>query len=146
MATFVLGHARPKGSLSPQIVRGGDGQATGRVRQVESSKDGPRWRRIMARAFREVRGDAAPFDGAVIVSTEFWFDYPSQAARELPWPIHPYIGDIDKLVRNVLDALTDAQVYLDDRQVVDLGQTRKMWVPDHMIGAQAGVGVSVWRV
>jgi hypothetical protein len=30
------------------------------------------------------------------------------------------MGDLDKLVRNVLDALTDAQVYRDDVQVVSV--------------------------
>lgn len=139
---FVAGTPRPKGSLEPQIVRGGGGRATGRVRMVEGSPDSTRWRRTMAMAFRdEVR---PPLDGPVVVSCGFWFDRSRYGpdTRKLPYPTGKTIADLDKLVRNVLDALTDAQVYFDDRQVVMLGTTGKFWCIE---GDTEGVKVSVWR-
>ena len=45
----------------------------------------------------------------------------------LPYPSNHTIGDIDKLVRACLDALTDAGVWNDDSQVVQL-VARKVFV------------------
>jgi crossover junction endodeoxyribonuclease RusA len=45
----------------------------------------------------------------------------------LPYPSSHAIGDIDKLTRACLDALTDAGVWNDDSQVVDL-RARKVFV------------------
>lgn len=43
-----------------------------------------------------------------------------------PFPSNHAIGDIDKLVRACLDALTDAGIWKDDSQVVDL-RAIKIW-------------------
>ena len=146
--TFIEGHARPKGSLEPQIVRGGGGRPTGQVRMVESSTDGPRWRRTIAKHVEPLGW--AQLDGPCVVQAVFWFDpasvgWRSEELSRDDHPTHPHIGDLDKLVRNVLDALEDAGVYANDRQVVGFGYTGKHWALTHL-GEKAGLSLAVWPV
>ena len=47
-----------------------------------------------------------------------------------PYPIARGSGDIDKFVRAALDSLTDAKVWADDVQVVDV-RARKVWAGEH---------------
>lgn len=141
VVTYVDGTPRPKGSLKPQMIRDGSGRLTGRVRMVESSAESSRWRRIMAKAFRDAYGDCEPYGDAVGVSAQFHFDpreYTTKVDGLPRYPTIKQIGDLDKLVRNVFDALTDAGVYVDDRQVVITPDTWKIW------GPQSGVVVRVW--
>lgn len=147
-ATFIEGHARPKGSLKPQIVRGGGGRPTGKVRMVESSTDGPVWRRTVAEHVEELEWER--IDGPCVVEMIFWFD-PLSVGHQLAYldewdyPTHPHIGDLDKLVRNVLDALQDAGAYANDRQVVGFGETTKRWARP-WYGEKAGLSLEVWPV
>jgi hypothetical protein len=155
-ATFIPGHARPKGSLEPQIVRGGGGRPTGKVRMVESSTDGPRWRRTIAKHVKALGW--ARIDGPCVVQMGFWFD-PASVGHQLAhldegdYPTHPAIGDLDKLVRNVLDALgadetgkgNGAELYADDRQVVAFGDTFKRWARP-WFAEKAGLELRVWPI
>ena len=54
-------------------------------------------------------------------------------------------GDVDKLARAVLDALTDAGVWKDDSQVVDL-RARKAWVGDEGALSKPGAVIVVRRL
>lgn len=127
--TFVPGHARPKGSLSPQQVKDGAGELTGRVRLVDSPHS-VRWRRTIE---KHVRGLGWPpiIEAPCEVNMTFWFAPASVGITRAyldthPFPTHPHIGDLDKLVRNVLDALQNADAYGNDRQVVRV-VTDKVW-------------------
>ncbi len=145
LSTFVTGTPRPKGSLDVQQVRDGAGRLTGRVRAKDSDLS-TRWLRTMVLRFKGQIGSVAePYPGPVMVSAVFWFDRDEYGAKTggEPYPTGANIGDLDKLVRNVLDALqskTGAGVIADDRQVVELFNTHKRWAPP---GGVSGVGVEV---
>ena len=151
---FVQGTPRPKGSMDTSATRDGSGKLTGGVR-VKDSPQSVRWRRTMAQqlAMSYAARSVEPVRGPVVVRATFWFD-PERfgAATQLtPWPMHPQIGDLDKLLRNLLDALAvdetgkgnGAAVFANDRQVVrfDAG-TEKRWSLD----GREGVHVIVWEI
>lgn len=144
--TFVPGHPRPKGSMDPQHVRDGAGRLTGGMRLVESSKDGPRWRRIVAQHVRAL-GWPIIAEGPVCVAMTFWF--PPPKGEHGRYAIGGEIGDLDKLVRNVLDALgvdktgkgNGAGVYSDDRQVAYLHEPLKYYA---LPAERIGLGLRVW--
>lgn len=150
---FVPGVPRSKGSLKPQRVRGGGGVDTGRTRLVDTPQS-KAWRRTMAKAFLRhwAWAHTEPLTGPVVVSALFYFDrdaYPG--AVDMDYPIHPHIGDLDKLLRNLCDALqvdetgegNGAGIIADDRQVVDFASSRKVWTRP---GELVGVSVEVWEV
>jgi len=60
----------------------------------------------------------------------------------LPYPSSHAIGDIDKLARAILDALTDAGVWNDDSQVVTLN-TCKVFVGEYNALDRPGAVISV---
>jgi hypothetical protein len=116
---LVPGAAKTKGSMEVR------NRATGAMK--ESVAGSSRWRALMAQAVRddiarrnctggdrghncEHRapfncGDVEPYAGAVSVTVEAYLTPPYD--RDSWWvrPIWPRAGDLDKLVRNVLDAL-----------------------------------------
>ena len=59
-----------------------------------------------------------------------------------PFPSSHAIGDIDKLARACLDALTDAGIWKDDSQVVDL-HARKVWVGEVLALDRPGAVIDV---
>lgn len=152
MSTFVPGIPRPKGSLKPQQIRGGGGRLTGRTRLVDSDNS-KHWRRTMAKHFGAMRTVGMPVSGPVVVSAVFYFDRNDYLVRaDSQWPDHPHIGDLDKLLRNLLDALqvdetgegNGAGIIADDRQVVKFVEpTCKAWAVGDEV---AGVAVVVWEV
>lgn len=151
---FVEGTPRPKGSLDTHATRDGAGRLTGGV-HVKDSPQSVKWRRTMAQRLRSTYAarSAEPVVGPVVVRATFWFDPKrfGSAAQGTPWPMHPQIGDLDKLLRNLLDALAvdetgkgnGAAVIANDRQVVrfDAG-TEKRWSLD----GREGVHVIVWEI
>jgi Holliday junction resolvase RusA-like endonuclease len=107
----------PKGSLKPTGRRGQ------RVRLVEQVKGSKPFRVAVAEAARlAVAGrEGYPLVGPVEVHLVCAFvKPPSYPKRRRCWPITRGTGDMDKLERNVLDALTDAGVVGDDSQVCRL--------------------------
>jgi hypothetical protein len=109
---FVPGAAKTKGSM---VAR-----PNGSMK--ESVVGSSRWRALMAQAVRddierrrryvaagEVNPPGWPYPGAVSVTVEAYLTPPTGwVARFLAaviWPIWPRAGDLDKIVRNVLDAL-----------------------------------------
>lgn len=64
------------------------------------------------------------YEGGVIVAFCVWLQRrPSQAGDEVP--TKRTAQDVDHHARAILDALTDAQVYRDDSQVVDLSSSKR---------------------
>ncbi len=112
--TFVAGTAKTKGSMEVR------NKATGAMK--ESVIGSSQWRALMAAAVRDdiARRGAGrvaanlpvlpmPYPAAVAVTLTFYLSPPAGwVARFLAafvWPIWERAGDLDKLVRNVLDAL-----------------------------------------
>lgn len=67
-----------------------------------------------------------PLEGPVIVRITFGLPKPQSAPKtKRTWPVKARSGDIDKLARSCLDAITSV-VFADDSQVVEL-HVRKDW-------------------
>ena len=121
LSCWVPGRPKTKGSLT--VVNGRRGLAS----DTPASK---RWRQLMAYAVAGLV--KAPLDGPVVVAAVFHLPTADVAAGR--------VGDLDKLARNLLDALTDAGVYGDDVQVTRLLVDK---VEADMAGRGPGVDVRV---
>ncbi len=119
---FVPGHPRPKGSMER---RGG--------RMVQSSPESGTWQRRVAAAVRDDmvrRGTPmAPVGAPVAVTLAYVM------------PDTGGLGDIDKLERNILDAMTGV-VYVDDVQVMAVEHVRVM-MGDHASVSVGAPGVYI---
>jgi Holliday junction resolvase RusA-like endonuclease len=144
---FVPGRCRTKGSLKANGTTAG-----GRTRLVESTELSKPWKIKMIRAILRSRLAAGPlsvtYPEPVEVRCEFLFDRevgvrgkinPSSATA---WPISIIWGDLDKFLRNLLDALTQSRLIKDDSLVVSI-RSRKRWTRD---GEQQGVTCTVLAV
>lgn len=145
LSGFVPGRPRPKGSVDTEQVVDGSGRRTGRVRVKQGSPESSAWQQTMAVAFRECRMLPAPMVGPIVVSAVFWFDPMRYGpkTRALPYPMGTQIGDLDKLLRNVFDALQQAKIIADDRNVVEVVNTRKAWIPLDVAACDRQEGVAV---
>lgn len=140
LSVWIQGKARPKGSLD--LMDGG--------RVKENNPASTPWRKHVVNVLRKHLAAAGsfgltlgtleswPIDVPVGVRLRFLFVRPANAKFDLPGT--RATGDVDKLTRNVLDALTDAGVIVDDALVCDLDVNAR-YTP----GA-AGVLIEVWRV
>lgn len=148
LAFRVDGKARPKGSLTPVPVRG----KPGKFWLKESSTDGPLWRRHVKAGAREALrlggiavGAVTGFPTVLPVRVVMRFGFERIVGTKVEGaeyaPVSQYFGDLDKLIRNVLDALTDAGVYVDDRQVSAVEATKR-YVAD---GEVAHALIEIWE-
>lgn len=104
LSCWVPGRPKTKGSLT--VVNGRHGIAT----DTPASK---RWRQLMAYTVGlTLAPRGGTLEGPVVVVAVFHLPAVDVAAGR--------VGDLDKLARNLLDALTDAGVYGDDVQVTRL--------------------------
>ena len=128
------GLPQPQGSAKA-FVRGGHAVITSANVHLRP------WRAAVTAAAAEARGDAATIAGPVFVTLAFTFPRPAGhygkrglrgTAPEFP-ATRP---DLDKLVRACADALTDAGVWRDDAQVVEINASKEY-------GEHPGVTISV---
>ena len=87
--------------------------------------------------------------GAWSIELIFIMQFPaSLTPARRPWPAVRN-GDIDKLTRLMLDALTDAQVWGDDSLVVDLHAVKVYPHSPHpdadVLGGDTGAVIRIWR-
>lgn len=111
LAFVVHGVPKPKGSM----------RHVGRGRMIEQLAGSKPWREAVKWAALEAVAAAGwtTLTGPVQVDVVFSFAKPKSAPKgRRTWPITRSTGDIDKLLRNCLDALVDAGVLRDDSQVV----------------------------
>lgn len=90
----------------------------GRIVMREASNDLKKHRaQFTKHIIDQTKGWVAPDqDAAFIVTIVFYFAKPKSAKR----PHMTTTPDIDKCARFILDAISDANVWLDDKQVTDL--------------------------
>lgn len=98
----------------------------------QDTPESKRWRSLMAYALEQAKGDTAPAGVPVAVRAVFFL--PAQDVTT------PGCGDLDKLLRNLLDAGTDAEAYADDVQVVRTFVDKVPCPP----GEGPGVVVTIW--
>ena len=126
MISFIVyGQAKPAGAL--QIGRTGDGRS---FLHHRSSKSLAEWKAAIKREAAEAT-HGSPYTGAVALDARFYVQRPAghYGKRGLrpsapAYPIKRSVGDIDKLARALLDALTGVS-FLDDSQVVDLKLSKR---------------------
>lgn len=136
---FVPGIARTKGSLTPKRIQG-------RTPVLVDSELSIAWRRLVAYQARNALPEGhvpslAPIMVSIVVTLPGldWKDVLSQGS-----------GDIDKIVRNVLDALAvdpkkpdlAAGVYVNDAQVVCVNATKQ---PDRAGTLRRGLHLIAWE-
>lgn len=129
---WVPGHPVTQGSKRAFV-------AGGHARLVESGGDRHRlWRHAINDEARQ-RWVKAPLIGPIGVALVFAIQPPKTMtrAKRAAGPVGAHSGDIDKLTRAVLDALTGV-VYLDDSQVTLL-VAEKRWATDVGPGARIAI-------
>ncbi len=139
----VVGAPHTKGSLQcvgPRKCPGCGGAVFHQLVEDDSTGGGKRWRKQLESGGRALRASIGyTFEGPVSVDATFVFERPAAASRRL-FPHTRSSGDLDKLTRMLLDALTSAQVLRDDSLVCELN-VRKQY--PGMIPELSGPGVVV---
>jgi hypothetical protein len=145
---FVPGAAKTKGSMEVR------NRATGAMK--ESVAGSSRWRALMAQAVRDdiarrqppVAELRSPWPGAVSVTVEAYLAFGIRV-RRLPetWalPIWSQAGDLDKLVRNVLDALgsTSRNAKMNGGAIVDDNLVCRIVASKHVADDRHPAGVRI---
>jgi crossover junction endodeoxyribonuclease RusA len=130
---FVPGHPSPQGSKSARR-----NPHTGRIHLIESSTALGPWReRIALAAHIAMNGRTLRAD-AITLRLRFVLPRPKSAPKRHTPPAIKRNGDIDKLARACLDALSGT-IYIDDAQVTNLHAHKRI----AEIGETPGVNIRV---
>lgn len=117
----------------------GSKRHVGGGRMVESSKALGPWRSTVTLAVHQACPGPA-LTGAVAVSVEFVLPRPKSTPKRST-PPHIRKPDVDKLIRAVFDAVTDAGVVWGDDSQVDVVQASKRTAE---VGETPGVRIVAW--
>lgn len=82
--------------------------------------------------FAQLPHGFSPYDTAVVVSAVFNVKRPKSTKLEAPKP------DIDNYLKSLLDAMTDACVWTDDKHVVTVSATKR-WADEDSISADVAM-------
>lgn len=131
LAAFIPGQPKTKGSMTAR--------ANGSM--YENVEGSSRWKATMRSVLEQTIAKSPGFRAVeagrpVRVDLTAFMARPSGETGSPAFPCAGRIGDLDKLVRNALDAGTEAGVWADDVQVTDFGQTRKRWATERGPGIQ----------
>jgi crossover junction endodeoxyribonuclease RusA len=134
----LVGLPIPQGSLRPFKL------ARGYVMVATNAKRLKPWRLELKEAAAAALNGGGPAQSAVLLTIEFRFPRPSghfgkRGLRPSAPPAMFRRPDLDKLVRAILDALTDAGAFRDDAQVDEI-RARKRYCTD---GESPGVKVVI---
>lgn len=130
---FVPGHPAPKGS----IVQWRDGNGINHTR--ESSHRVKPWVAEVHRLACLKKPAGGPLRGPVGVRCTFYLPRPQ--SNDDPFPMDRQKGDVDKLIRAVMDGLM-GPVLVDDSEVVVCSGI-KTWAPSQK---EAGVVIVAWEI
>lgn len=121
----------------------GSKRHVGNGRMIESSKRVKPWRE----AVRDAVGDVVEtLDGPLTMHVVFTVSKPKMAPKnKRTYPITRYSGDIDKLLRSTLDALTDAGVIKDDSMVIDVRACKIFPGEGHLALDEPGACIRIWK-
>lgn len=114
----VIGAPAPQGSKKAIVLK--KGKHAGRAVVVEDSKHVKPWRAALAAAISEAMGSRLAFDGPLALHLRFVLPAPPSLSRKELARGPCKKPDLDKLVRAVMDAITDAGAWADDGRVVHL--------------------------
>jgi hypothetical protein len=138
----VAGRPRTKGSLKPVHRKLGPGRCS--VSLTESGEYSKPWLQAIVRAVK-AQCAVTRYAGAVVVDCFFRFDRLCSTDPALDWPTREQgtyaHGDEDKLRRQVLDALTQSGLILDDSLSIG-GANYKRWSRPE-VGETCGVLIGV---
>lgn len=112
---FVPGWPAPKGSITQGVHRG-------RRFVRESSRRVAPWVDLIDAAASYAWRRRPPLESPVVVRSVFYL--PRPRTNTDPYPTRRGSGDVDKLVRAVLDGLQRAKVLTDDANVVESSETK----------------------
>lgn len=117
MMIKVFGVPAAKGSM--KCVGAGRGGQHHQLVEVNAKKIKP-WRDLVTQAGRRaLTKNGGPFTGALIIEATFTVPRPATVSlSKRPYPTTRSSGDVDKMMRLVLDALDDAGLYDDDAAVI----------------------------
>ena len=145
---FIPGQPVPQGSKTALISK-----STGRPIVIDKDVRLPQWRAKVTSWARDAMNTRDPLDfpvlGPVGIRVDFILARPkghfgtgkNAGTVRASAPRHPAtMPDIDKLLRAILDALTDAQVWRDDGQVVWVQTTKQYANGSDMIGVGITLG------
>ena len=105
---------------------------------VEASPGLKEWRSTVTLAAKKEMMNGVlfqPFQDAVRVAMVFYLPKPKSVKRVYP-TVPP---DVDKLVRAVLDAITDAHVWKDDSQVVEVVAHKRYAISEEQMGVTVSI-------
>lgn len=103
-----------EGTAIPQ----GSKRHVGNGRMIEANPNLRAWRSVVTAAARQASNDFTQFEKSAGVEIEltFFMPKPKTVTRSMP-TVKP---DLDKLVRSILDGVTDSGIWVDDSQVVKI--------------------------
>ena len=138
---YLPGQAKTKGSLKP----------VGNGRMIEGNVDSKTWREKIANAIHDrIRCccddqncdkliEGYPMSGALAMHLLVTCPRPKSLPKKVTEPITRSSGDLDKLIRNVFDALKDAGAINDDAQFVEEWTRKSFAEPGRVPGARIRV-------
>jgi Holliday junction resolvase RusA-like endonuclease len=137
--TWIAGRPRTKGSLNAYCSKGRDHKLIWK----EQVKDSAAWRKrvafVVQSEARAAYGEHLLLEIPVELRLVYFFRREDEDRSTEPYPTAMTVGDLDKLDRNVLDALTSSGVIKDDRYVVRI-MSEKRW------GNVAGVQLTLMQI
>jgi len=111
----VYGEAKPKGSTRAFVVGG-------RAKTTTNNPNAKEWQQLVAMSAQQYRPVTGPYEGAVKLYAHFYFARP-RSVSEKKRPHHIVKPDLDKLLRNIGDALKGV-IYAEDARIYQIIATK----------------------